>query len=249
LLDAKRAFPLQIDNNVPWPPITTSTSVDVTDSARDLGVVLDSELTLSAHVSALCRSSYYQLRQLRSAIRSLPIDAAKTIVHAFVSCRLDYCNSLLYGSTETQIRRLQSVQNAAARMVTRARRHDHITPILRDLHWLPVRQRIQYKVTLLVFKSLLGQTPQYLADECRLASTAGRLPLRSADTRTLIVPRSHNTYGDRSFPVAGPRLWNSLPATLRSPDIGLGQFKRILKTLLFDCLIDVVDGRYCNCFE
>jgi hypothetical protein len=103
-------------------------------------------------------------------------------------------------------------------------------------------------VTAGFFKLLLGQMPQYLADECRLASTVGRFPFRSADTRTVIVPRSHNTFEDRSFPVAGPRLWNSMPATLRSPDIGLGQFKRILKTLLFDCLIDVMDGYYCNCF-
>ena len=91
-------------------------------------------------VSAICRSGYFQLRQLRPVARSLTADAAKTIVHAFVACRLDYCNSLLHGITDSLFRRLQSVQNAAARLITGTRRRDHITPVLRDLHRLPVSQ-------------------------------------------------------------------------------------------------------------
>jgi hypothetical protein len=86
------------------------------------------------------------------------------------------------------------------------------------LHWLPIQKRIQFKLAVLVFKSLLGATPTYLTDDCRLVADAntGLRLLRSADSRTLVVPRSHNTFGDRSFSVAGPRLWNSLPATLRA---------------------------------
>jgi len=121
-----------------------STRVDVADTARDLGVINDSQLSLSAQVAALSRSGYFQLRQLRPIIRSLTTEAAKTIAQAFISCRLDYCNSLLYGISDSLLQRLQSVQNAAAHLVTGTRRCDHITPVLRQLHWLPVRQRINF---------------------------------------------------------------------------------------------------------
>ena len=99
------------------------------------------------------------------------------------------------------LRRLQSVQNAAARLVTRARRCDHITPVLRQLHWLPVRQRVVFKIAGLVHQSLVGAAPAYLADDCRLLSDVGRRPLRSNsnDMRKLLVPRTRNKLGDRSF--------------------------------------------------
>ena len=98
---------------------------------------------------------------------------------AFILCRLDYCNSLLFGISDGLLRRLQSVQNAAARLVTGARRSDHITPVLRQLHWLPVRQRVVFKMAGLVHQSLGGLAPAYLADDCRLLSDVGRHPLRT----------------------------------------------------------------------
>ena len=101
--------------------------------------------------------------------------------------------------------RLQSVQNAAARLVTGVRRCDHITPVLRQLHWLPVRQRVVFKIAGLVHQLLGGLAPAYLADDCRLLSDIGRRPLRSNsnDMRKLLVPRTHNKLGDRSFSAAG----------------------------------------------
>jgi len=90
----------------------------VQDTARDLGVVIDSQLSLSDHVATVCRSGYYQLHQLRQAVRSLSEDVSKTLVQAFVSCRLDYCNSRFFGISEGLMNRLQSVQNATARLVT-----------------------------------------------------------------------------------------------------------------------------------
>ena len=142
-----------------------STSVTVVDSTRDLGVVIDSGLTMSDHVTAACRSAYYQLRQLRMIAHSLSDDAKKTPIQSFVSCRLDYCNTLLYGISGGQIQRLQSVQNAAARLVTEARRRDHITPVLRKLHWLLVKQRIDFKLAVLVYKSLHSLAPPFLSDD------------------------------------------------------------------------------------
>jgi len=178
-------------------------------------------------ISAICRSGYFQLRQLCPVPRSLIADAAKTIVHAFIACRLDYCNSLLHGITDSLFRRLQSVQHAAACLITGTRRQDHITLVLRDLHWLLVRRRVDYKLALLlVCKSLHSLATSYLADDCILASSDKfRRSMRSADvdTRhmyrpknpypfwrpesadvdTCIVPRTHTRFGDWSFPAAG----------------------------------------------
>jgi len=101
---------------------------------------MDSPLSLDAHVAALCHSGYYQLLQLRLVARSLSTDTAKTLVHAFVSRQMDYCNALLYGMSEGLLHHVQSVQNTTARLLTGVRRRDHITPILQQLHWLPVRR-------------------------------------------------------------------------------------------------------------
>jgi len=103
------------------------TRVTISDTARDLGVVVDHELSLAAHVTAVCRSGY---NQLQPVVRSLSVNATKTLVQAFISCRLDYCISLLFGISDGLLHCLQSVQNAAVRLVTGARRCDHITPVL-----------------------------------------------------------------------------------------------------------------------
>jgi len=129
--------------------------------------------------------------------------------------------------------RLQSVQNAAARLVSGARRYDHVKPVLQELHWLPVRRRADFKMVTLVYLSLSGMAPPYLAADCQLVSDEGRRQLRSANSRTCVVRRICSSYGDRCFAAAGPRLWNSLPAYLRQPDINFEQFKRQLKTFLF----------------
>jgi len=142
-------------------PVLSST-VRVVQSARDLGVILDSQLSLSAHIAVLCRAGFYQLRQIRPAIRSLTPDSAGTIVQSFIACHLDWCNSLLYGVPENLLRKVQSVQIAAARLLTNARRCDHITPLLRQLHWLPVQRRVEFKIACLVHQSLASLSPTYL---------------------------------------------------------------------------------------
>jgi len=131
---------------------------------------------------------------------------------------------------------LQSVQNAAARLITTVRRCKHITPALHQLHCLPVHRRVDFKISTLVYRSLAGTTPVCLADECTvqwLPQTTGRCPLRSADNRTCLVKRSRNQIGDRCFATTGPTLWNNLPEQLRQPDITFGQFQRSLKTFMF----------------
>jgi len=132
---------------------------------------------------------------MRSVRRSLTTEATRALVQAFIrpSSLLDYCNSVLAEVPDVYLQRLQSVQNATARLVSGARRHDHITPVLVSLHWLqvPVRQRIIYKTTMLVWKYLHDAAPRYLADLCVPAHTVrGRQQLRSTASGTLLVPRA-----------------------------------------------------------
>jgi len=151
-------------------------------------------------------------------------------VQAFISSRLDYCNALLYGVSDGLMLRLQLVQNAAAQLETGARHREHITSILRQLHWLPVRQRVTFKITVLLFQRLTGQAPAYLTDDCQLTSDVSMHRLRSIDIAMCIIRRSNNSYSDRCFAAAGPRLSNTLPVHLRQCD-SLGQFKRFYAML------------------
>ena len=155
-------------------------------------------------------------------------ESCEIAVHVFITSKLDYCNSLLYGCRKMQLKKLQYVQNAAARIVTQTRKF-YLTFI--DLHWLPVSYRIVFKVLLLVFKSLNNLSPSYLAD--RLSYQSHARNLRSASKELLECPRSvTKTYGNKAFSVCAPKLWNSLPLELRkSPS--LTGFKKGLKTYLF----------------
>jgi len=172
--------------------------------------------------------------------RSLSAEAVKAVVHAFISSRLDYCNSLLTGVNDGLLRWLQSVQNAAARLVAGTRRCEHITPALRQLHWLPVRQRIQYKLASLAFLALSGFAPDYVAGDCQLVADSRRRSLRSAERHVCSVPRQNSTFGDRSFAAAGPRAWNELPFSLCDTGLSLTTFNAHLKTYLFSTVFQTM---------
>ena len=205
-------------------------------SAKNLGVTFDPELKMDLHVNNITRSCFFQLRQLRSIRRSLTMEATKTLVHSLVSSRVDYCNSIFYGATNAVLRRLQSVLNAAARLITNTRKFDHITPVLRDqLHWLPIRQRIIFKIATFVRNSLHGRGPIYLSRYCIPISVIGaRAHLRSAARGHLATPRTRTRrFGPRSFRVSGPAVWNSLPEDIANPELSLEHFKTGLKTHLF----------------
>ena len=200
-------------------------------SARNLGVIFDNHLTMDAHVRKVCCTAYFHLRKISSIRGALTQDSAVSLVHAFVSSRLDYCNSLLCGISKKSLHKLQRVQNMAARMITGTRKRDHITPVLKSLHWLPVEQRIKFKVLLMTFKALRGLAPSYIGDLLRLQR--GQRQLRSATQTLLQVPKTRlKTAGDKSFAYQAASLWNQLPQSIRSSNT-VPSFKCHIKTLLF----------------
>lgn len=205
-------------------------AVPVTQSARNLGTLLDSNCTLHSQVTAVCKSAWFHLRSIGRIRKFLDFEATKLVVHALVTSRLDSLNALLYGLPSYDIARVQRVQNAAARVVSRTRKHDHITMVLKSLHWLPVQYRITFKILTLTYKALHGEAPVYISD-LLTAYQPGR-NLRSAQQYLLVVPRTRTNWGSRAFSVAAPTLWNSLPLLIRQAPT-LGSFQRQIKTHLF----------------
>ena len=204
-------------------------------TAKNLGVIFDNELTMNPQINAITSSCFYQMRQIRSIRKLLTTDAAKVLVHAFISSRVDYCNSIYYGLTDAAMSKIQSILNSAARLVTDKSRCARTTPILKDLHRLPVRHRIKYKLATIVQNCLQGTCPLYLSSSVEtVRSCPGRAHLRSAQCGNLIVPRSRTKrLGPRSFRTSGPTVWNELPPELRSINGEL--FRAKLKTHYFAC--------------
>lgn len=177
------------------------------------------------------KTSFYQLRQISKAMPYLRHKDLERLIHAFITSRLDYCNSLYLGLQLSLIQRLQLVQNAAARLLSGTRRQDHITPILANLHWLPVKYRIVFKILLYTFKILNNLAPSYLIDLLNLYIPTRAL--RSSNQGLLMQPMSRlKTKGDRAFAFAAPKLWNSLPVDVRASET-IQSFKSRLKTHLF----------------
>ena len=160
--------------------------------------------------------------------------STKTLIHAYVTLRLDYCNSLLFGLPEYLIKKLQRVQNAAARLVTRTKKFDNITPVLKELHWLKIQERIEYKILLLAYKALHGQAPKYLEELVVPYKNASSYALRSNKKQDLDSGSVSKCpkYGDRTFKKAAAKLWNTIPSNLRSSE-SVNSFKSGLKTHLF----------------
>ena len=133
-------------------------------TVRNLGVTFDQEMSFDSHIKLISRTAFFHLRNIMKIRNILSLQDAEKLVHAFVTSRLDYCNSLLSGCSNKSVRTLQFIQNAAARVLTGTRKRDHITPVLASLHWLHPQFRIQFKILLLTYKALNGQAPSYLKD-------------------------------------------------------------------------------------
>ena len=201
--------------------------------ARNIGYIFDHVMNCKKQVSSTCKAAWYHLRNVGRVREFLDKKSTEQLIHAFVSSKLDINNALLYGLPETLLRKLQTVQNGAARLVMKLPKHCHITPTLAELHWLPVKKRINYKILLTVFKALHNQAPSYISEMLRSKEDSCH-SLRSNVKNLLVIPRSNSVqYGDRNFRNVAPILWNKLPQDMRNCD-DLNNFKRSLKTLLFN---------------
>ena len=176
----------------------------------------------------MCKSLHFQIRRLSQIRPYLTDAAANKLAVSFILSRMDYCNSLLNGLPGVKIAKLQRIQNSAA---CRSKR-DCITSLLKALHWLPVKARIEYEVASLSYQYLHSNSmPSYLRDLLHLHVSSR--PLRSQDALLLTVPRfSLDSYGKRAFSVSGPQTWNSLPFHIRQAD-SFESFKTALITYLF----------------
>jgi hypothetical protein len=141
-------------------------------SSRNLGTWFDSHMDMSTRISKTCSSAFYYLYNIRHIRKYLSKEHTEQLIHAFVMSRLDYCNGLLYGVPECQIKKFQHVLNASARLIYCAPTFCHITPILKELNWLPVHARIEFKIVLITFKIIMGLAPKYLSDLIEIWQTS-----------------------------------------------------------------------------
>ena len=207
-------------------------SISPKPSAKNLGAVIDSNLMMERQVNSVTSSMYHYIRCIAKVKHQLTKEACAQAINTTVLSRLDYHNGLLLGAPEKLVHKLQVAQNSAARLLTGTSRREHITPVLKHLHWLPVRQRITFKVLTNIQKSLHSETaPQYMRELCPVHQP--RRTLRSsADHWRVEVSRSRNQYGARSISTLGAQLWNELPINIRGP-ISRATFRKHLKTILF----------------
>ena len=213
-----------------FPTTLLDNSTMPSDSAKNLGVLFDQDMSFSKYVTQTCRSCYYHIRNLKMIRKHLSLSDSITIGNALVTSKLDYCNSLLTGIAQKDLNKLQRVQNCLARVITKSPRFTSSAPLLKSLHWLPVKSRISFKLNLITFKTLLCEQPSYLSQYLTIQKYERNL--RTNENRTLHVPKYHTKTGSRAFCVAAPVSWNTLPIKIRLSN-SIITFRKQLKTHLF----------------
>ena len=212
-------------------PTSMTAQIPFKKSVKNLGFTLDCHLTMNAHVSNIARTCYFELRHLASIHRFLTSTATATLVSAFVLSRIDYCDSLLFGSTHDVTSHLQRIENYAAQVILRLPKSSCITIHLRSLHWLPVKVRSTYKIASLCYHCHSSTAPSYVNDMLHRKP----LHIRSSSYTMPILNRpahSKATLGDRSFSFASSSVWNSISNDVRCAP-SLSSFMSRLKTYLF----------------
>ena len=193
--------------------IIAGSAIPLAKTVKILGVTFDSSLSFDSHISEICKTANFHLSALSHIRQYLTISSANLIASSIIASKLDYCNSLFSGLSSHNIHRLQMVQNRAARIVLGVGRRASIGPLLRQLHWLPVSERIQFKIAIQTFKTLHTNQPAYLRDV--LVPYTPSRNLRSSSSNLLVVPRIESVFQSRAFSYVAPHLWNSLPVNLR----------------------------------
>ena len=201
---------------------------------KNLGVSLDALMTMEKHINTITQSAYFQIRNISRIRKCLTLESAKTLTQTLVISRIDYCNGLLGNIPLRLSNKLQRVQNAAAKMLFKKPKRDHVTPLLKSLHWLPITFRIKYKIVLLTYKSLNNLAPPYLKHLIHWYVPTRQLRSNTVLQNTLVVPRYHRRkHGSRSFSALSPVLWNELPLHIRKAE-SVTLFKSLLKTHYFN---------------
>ena len=210
-----------------------TSSIEPSSSVRNLGTIFDTNLSLDKQIATTCKSSFYYLNYFRKIRKFLSPNSCATLVNAFITCRIDYCNSLSYGLPVYQIAKLQCLQNAAAPLVSLTPCFSHITPVLADLHLLPVRFRMRFKILIFVFRANHGLPPSYLSDLISIRKQSS-YNLRSNKELLLVLPpvSFRLTLGGRTFSYAMVEEWNSLPSSIRHIT-SLATFKEHLQTYFY----------------
>ena len=210
-----------------------TTTIEIVKKVKDLGVYIDKELKLEDQINHTVRTCNYHLRNIAFIRKYLDKKALKTLVSNHILSRLDYCNALYYALPKTTQRKLQRVQNSAARLITSVRQRERITPALIELHWLPIKARIEFKILTLTYKALNYNEPKYLRNMLKIYEQRANVTTRQAsEINRLHEPRTNCIYGERAFSYCAPRMYNKIPLEIRNlPKIE--QFKKKLKTHLF----------------
>ena len=218
-------------HNLPTSITIENAQIPFKQSVKNLGLTLDCHLTMNAHVTNIARTCYFELRRLASIRRFLTSTATATLVSAFVLSRIDYCNSLLFGSTHDVTSHLQQIQNYAARVILCFPKSSSIIIHLKLLHWLPVKVRSICKIACLCYHCHSSTAPSYVADMLHKKPSHTR---SSSYTMPLLNRPAHSkaTLGDRSFSFASSSVWNSIPNDVRCAP-SLSSFKSRLKIYLF----------------
>ena len=206
--------------------------IHFSNSSKNLGVIFDEQLSFKDHINSTAKSCLITLRNLSTIRNHFTQKAFEILINSLVTSKLDYCNSLYADLPIKTLKPLQLVQNFAARLIFKMKKYDHVMPLYKSLHWLPVTKRIQFKVLLLTYKTVNNLNPVYLSNALTLLNS---LPsLRSHDDNTLLHIAISNSasMGDRSFTVFASKAWNKLPRYIRESD-SVNKFKSNLKTFLF----------------
>ena len=208
-------------------PKNTQTTVKI------IGATLDSTLSFDHHITSVSQSCHFHMRALRHIRPMLSVASANQLACSIIASRLDYCNSLFFNTSAHNMMRLQRIQNTLARIVLRAPSRASAGPLLARLHWLPVDQRIKYKISCLAFKATVLHSPNYLCDILTMYNPPRTL--RSTGGKLLSIPNivSELAISKKAFSFTAPTVWNDLSFNTRSADT-IDSFKHLLKTELFN---------------
>jgi hypothetical protein len=208
-------------------------SIKPSSSDRNLGFTLNSNLTLENHIKVICKRAHFHIQRISRIRRYLDQESTTRLMSAFVLSLLDNGNSILFGLPYKLLKRLQSIQHSAARVVSERRKFDHISDVLRSLHWLPIWFRIEFKIAMLVFRCVSGDAPSYLRELVKPYQPTSDLRFGDNSLDLVVLRARKKKCGERTFSRAAPLIWNELPLSIRS-STSLLSFRARLKTHLFN---------------